>query len=104
MSSMSRTLTTERKRFRVLPFDDSVEGISGNTFDVYIKPYVFKAYMASRKGATSFMRLAEFKTEFVEDCVVVTRRRLGESTPYVTSEEARVHLVQIKRPSRNTSD
>jgi transitional endoplasmic reticulum ATPase len=23
----------------VLPFDDSIEGLSGNIFDVYIKPY-----------------------------------------------------------------
>ena len=27
------------KRVHVLPFDDSIEGLSGNIFDVYIKPY-----------------------------------------------------------------
>lgn len=27
------------KRIHVLPFDDSVEGLSGNIFDVYLKPY-----------------------------------------------------------------
>ena len=27
------------KRVHVLPFDDSVEGLSGNLFDVYLKPY-----------------------------------------------------------------
>ena len=23
----------------ILPFDDSIEGLSGNIFDVYLKPY-----------------------------------------------------------------
>lgn len=27
------------KRVHILPFDDSVEGLSGNIFDVYLKPY-----------------------------------------------------------------
>jgi transitional endoplasmic reticulum ATPase len=27
------------KRVHILPFDDSIEGLSGNIFDVYIKPY-----------------------------------------------------------------
>jgi transitional endoplasmic reticulum ATPase len=27
------------KRVHILPFDDSIEGLSGNVFDVYIKPY-----------------------------------------------------------------
>lgn len=27
------------KRIHVLPFDDSVEGLSGNLFEVYLKPY-----------------------------------------------------------------
>lgn len=27
------------KRVHVLPFDDSIEGLSGNIFDVYLKPY-----------------------------------------------------------------
>ena len=27
------------KRVHTLPFDDSIEGLSGNIFDVYLKPY-----------------------------------------------------------------
>lgn len=27
------------KRIHVLPFDDSIEGLSGNIFEVYLKPY-----------------------------------------------------------------
>ncbi len=30
--------------------DDSVEGLSGNIFDVYIKPYFLEAYRPVRKG------------------------------------------------------
>ena len=35
------------KRIHVLPFDDSIEGLSGNIFDVYLKPYFLE-------GASSF--------------------------------------------------
>ena len=27
------------KRVHILPFDDSVEGLTGNLFEVYLKPY-----------------------------------------------------------------
>jgi len=27
------------KRVHILPFDDSIEGLSGNIFDVYLRPY-----------------------------------------------------------------
>jgi len=32
------------KRVHVLPLDDTVEGVSGNLFDVYLKPYFLEAY------------------------------------------------------------
>jgi transitional endoplasmic reticulum ATPase len=38
------------KRVHVLPFDDSVEGLSGNLFDTYLKPYFLEAYRPLRKG------------------------------------------------------
>ena len=38
------------KRVHILPFDDSVEGLSGNIFDVYIKPYFLE-------GAHIFLRI-----------------------------------------------
>ena len=36
----------------VLPFDDSVEGITGNLFESYLKPYFMGAYRPLRKGDT----------------------------------------------------
>jgi transitional endoplasmic reticulum ATPase len=84
------------KRVHILPFDDSIEGLSGNIFDVYIKPYFlegknsyplsdlakflttpFLAYRPVRKGDTFLvrggMRTVEFKvmeTDPAEYCIV----------------------------------
>lgn len=38
------------KRIHVLPIDDTVEGITGNLFEVYLKPYFLEAYRPIRKG------------------------------------------------------
>jgi transitional endoplasmic reticulum ATPase len=35
------------KRIHVLPFDDSIEGLSGNIFDVYLKPYFLEGMYTS---------------------------------------------------------
>ena len=32
------------KKIHVLPIDDTVEGITGNLFEVYLKPYFLEAY------------------------------------------------------------
>lgn len=37
------------KRIHVLPIDDTVEGITGNLFDTYLKPYFLEAYRPVRK-------------------------------------------------------
>lgn len=37
------------KRIHVLPIDDTIEGISGNLFDAYLKPYFLEAYRPVRK-------------------------------------------------------
>lgn len=38
------------KAVHILPFDDSLEGISGNIFETYLKPYFLEAYRPVRKG------------------------------------------------------
>lgn len=38
------------KAIHVLPFSDTIEGISGNLFDTYLKPYFLEAYRPVRKG------------------------------------------------------
>ncbi|KAJ3008707.1 AAA ATPase cdc48 [Thoreauomyces humboldtii] len=53
------------KRIHVLPIDDTIEGITGNLFDIYLKPYFLEAYRPVRKGdlftVRGAMRAVEFK-------------------------------------------
>ncbi|EEH59525.1 cell division cycle protein 48 [Micromonas pusilla CCMP1545] len=65
------------QRIHVLPFSDTIEGVSGNLFDVYLKPYFLEAYRPVRKGDTFLarggMRGVEFKvveTDPAEYCIV----------------------------------
>lgn len=65
------------KRIHLLPFEDSIEGITGNLFDIYLKPYFLEAYRPVRKGDTflvrAAMRAVEFKvveTDPDEYCIV----------------------------------
>ena len=37
------------KRIHVLPIDDTVEGLTGNLFDAFLKPYFLEAYRPVRK-------------------------------------------------------
>ena len=32
------------KRIHALPIDDTIEGLTGNWFEVYLKPYFLEAY------------------------------------------------------------
>jgi len=65
------------KRVHVLPIDDSVEGLSGNWFEVYLKPYFLEAYRPIHKGDNFIirggMRAVEFKvieTDPTPYCIV----------------------------------
>lgn len=53
------------QRVHILPLDDTIEGVTGNLFDVYLKPYFLEAYRPVRKGNTFIvrggMRAVEFK-------------------------------------------
>ena len=53
------------KRIHVLPIDDTIEGITGNLFEVYLKPYFLEAYRPVHKGdifvVRGGMRAVEFK-------------------------------------------
>uniref|UniRef100_A0A5S6QAD7 vesicle-fusing ATPase n=1 Tax=Trichuris muris TaxID=70415 RepID=A0A5S6QAD7_TRIMR len=53
------------KRIHVLPIDDTIVGITGNLFEVFLRPYFGEAYRPVRKGdtftVTGAMRTVEFK-------------------------------------------
>ncbi|KAL6940434.1 AAA ATPase cdc48 [Hanseniaspora vineae] len=57
-------------RISVLPIADTIEGLSGNLFDVFLKPYFVEAYRPVRKGdhfiVRGGMRAVEFKVVDVE--------------------------------------
>eukprot|EP01006_Ploeotia_vitrea_P041198 TRINITY_DN66494_c6_g1_i1.p1 TRINITY_DN66494_c6_g1~~TRINITY_DN66494_c6_g1_i1.p1 ORF type:complete len:863 (-),score=541.18 TRINITY_DN66494_c6_g1_i1:65-2584(-) len=52
------------KAVHVLPFDDSIQGISGNLFETYLKPYFLEAYRPLRKGDTFIVRESFRPVEF----------------------------------------
>jgi transitional endoplasmic reticulum ATPase len=65
------------KRIHVLPLDDTVEGLTGNLFETYLKPYFLEAYRPVRKGdlflVRGAMRAVEFKVMEVDPepyCIV----------------------------------
>ncbi|BFZ64326.1 AAA ATPase cdc48 [Saitoella coloradoensis] len=58
------------ERISVLPIADTIEGITGNLFEVYLKPYFVEAYRPVKKGdlftVRGGMRQVEFKIVEVE--------------------------------------
>jgi len=65
------------KRIHVLPIDDTIEGLTGNWFEVYLKPYFLEAYRPIHKHDTFVvrggMRAVEFKvieTDPAPFCIV----------------------------------
>ena len=52
------------KKVHILPLDDSIEGVSGNLFDVYLKPYFLEAYRPLRLNDLFLVRQAMHPVEF----------------------------------------
>ena len=48
------------KRVHILPIDDTVEGLSGNLFDTFLKPFFLEAYRPVRKGKYMYIFLIFF--------------------------------------------
>merc|ERR1712084_110882 len=44
------------KRVHVLPLDDTIEGLTGNLFETYLKPYFLEAYRPTRAGDLFLVR------------------------------------------------
>jgi transitional endoplasmic reticulum ATPase len=65
------------KSITVLPIDDTVEGLTGNLYEAFLKPYFLESYRPVRKGDVFVcrnMRAVEFKvieTDPAPYCVVV---------------------------------
>ncbi|PHJ25003.1 cell division protein cdc48cy [Cystoisospora suis] len=89
------------KRIHVLPLDDTIEGITGNLFDIYLKPYFMEAYRPVRKGDLFLVRggfrPVEFKVVGVEPgefCIVAPDTVIHcEGDPVKREEEERLDEV-----------
>lgn len=65
------------KRIHVLPIDDTIEGLTGNLFEVYLKPYFQEGYRPLHLGdvfvVRGGMRAVEFKVVAIDPnpyCIV----------------------------------
>nr|XP_046263179.1 transitional endoplasmic reticulum ATPase isoform X3 [Scatophagus argus] len=65
------------KKIHILPIDDTIEGLTGNLFEVFLKPYFLEAYRPIHKDdiflVRGSMRAVEFKvmeTEPSPHCIV----------------------------------
>eukprot|EP00824_Muranothrix_gubernata_P010672 TRINITY_DN23771_c0_g3_i1.p1 TRINITY_DN23771_c0_g3~~TRINITY_DN23771_c0_g3_i1.p1 ORF type:complete len:816 (+),score=243.18 TRINITY_DN23771_c0_g3_i1:201-2450(+) len=89
------------KRIHVLPFDDTIEGVTGNLFEVFLKPYFLEAYRPLRKGdcflVRGGMRAVEFKvveTDPPEHCIVAPDTNIHcEGEPIRRDDEERLDEV-----------
>ncbi|XP_052489014.1 cell division cycle protein 48 homolog isoform X2 [Gossypium raimondii] len=89
------------KRVHILPVDDTIEGVTGNLFDAYLKPYFLEAYRPVRKGdlflVRGGMRSVEFKvieTDPPEYCVVAPDTEIFcEGEPVRREDENRLDEV-----------
>lgn len=53
------------KRIHVLPIDDTIEGLTGNLFETFLKPYFLEAYRPVRKGDLFLVRGGMRAVEFM---------------------------------------
>ena len=74
----------------VLPFADSIEGITGNLFEVWLKPYFSQAYRPVKVGDTFIvrgnMRAIEFKVDKVEVAVAPAAGAAASTGPAGSAE------------------
>ncbi|KAG7575383.1 hypothetical protein FFLO_00373 [Filobasidium floriforme] len=90
------------QRVHILPFDDSIEGLTGNLFEVYLKPYFLEAYRPVRKGDTFLvrggMRTVEFKvveTDPAEYCIVAQDTTIFCEGDPVKREDEESNLADV---------
>ncbi|KAH0975483.1 hypothetical protein GBA52_017382 [Prunus armeniaca] len=79
----------------ILPIDDTIEGVTGNLFDAYLKPYFTDAYRPVRKGDLFLVR----DTEIFCDGEPIKREdeeRLDE-VGYDDVGGVRKHMAQIRK-------
>eukprot|EP00045_Choanoeca_perplexa_P007268 m.64534 g.64534 ORF g.64534 m.64534 type:complete len:802 (+) comp14003_c0_seq1:118-2523(+) len=90
------------KRIHVLPIDDTVEGLTGDLFEPFLKPYFVEAYRPVRKGdiflARGGMRAVEFKvvdTDPAPYCVVAPDTVIHCEGEPINREDEEANLNEV---------
>lgn len=90
------------KRIHVLPMDDTIEGLTGNLFEVYLKPYFLESYRPVRKGdlfsTKGAMRTVEFKvieTDPSPACIVAPETQIHYEGDPVKREEEEENINDV---------
>merc|ERR1712156_317602 len=90
------------KRIHVLPIDDTIEGLTGDLFEVFLKPYFLEAYRPIHKGDTFLvrggMRAVEFKvveTDPEPFCIVAADTVIHAEGEPIKREEEEDNLNSI---------
>jgi transitional endoplasmic reticulum ATPase len=91
------------KRIHVLPFADTVEGITGNLFDTYLKPYFAESYRPVKKDDCFLVRSGFRPVEFK---VIAVEVENSEDEVCIVSPDTVVHCdgEPIKREDEETAD
>ncbi|KAI9222892.1 AAA ATPase [Blastocladiella britannica] len=89
-------------RIHVLPIEDTLEGVTGNLFDVFLKPYFVEAYRPVRKGdlfvVRAAMRAVEFKvveTEPADYCIVAQDTVIHTEGEPIKREDEESNLNEV---------
>ena len=90
------------KRVHILPIDDSVEGVTGNLFDVYLKPYFLNTYKPIHKGdiflVRGGMRAVEFKVVECDPsprCIVSPETEIFTEGEPIKREDEENNLAEV---------
>merc|ERR1719197_1370356 len=91
------------KRIHVLPFSDTVEGITGNIFDIYLKPYFSESYRPVKKGDCFLVRGGFMPVEFK---IIAVEVENSEDDVCIVSPDTVVHCdgEPIKREDEESAD
>lgn len=90
------------KRVHVLPIDDTVTGLTGNLFEVFLKPYFLESYRPLHKGdlfsVNAAMRNVEFKvveTDPSPSCIVAPDTVIHCEGDPIKREEEEENLADV---------
>jgi len=91
------------KRIHVLPFADTVEGITGNLFDTYLKPYFAESYRPVKKDDCFLVRSGFRPVEFK---VIAVEVENSDDEVCIVSPDTIVHCdgEPIKREDEESAD